>query len=84
LKRLITLFVTLGDSPHQVSPDELKAFREFDRYTLDERNLAMRDRALPLIEQGNAFIAVGAAHLAGDQGMVELLRKAGYEVTPVN
>jgi uncharacterized protein YbaP (TraB family) len=62
----------------------LEALREFNRYTLDERNATMLDRALPLIEGGNAFIAVGAAHLPGDQGLVELFRKSGYEVTPVN
>jgi uncharacterized protein YbaP (TraB family) len=29
------------------------------------------------------FFAVGAGHLAGDQGVVSLLRKAGYTVEPV-
>lgn len=28
--------------------------------------------------------AVGASHLAGNQGLVDLFRKAGYEVTPIN
>jgi uncharacterized protein YbaP (TraB family) len=51
---------------------------------VNRRNEIMADRALPLIANGNAFIAVGAAHLPGDKGLVELLRKAGYEVTPVN
>jgi uncharacterized protein len=29
------------------------------------------------------FFAVGAGHLGGDQGVVSLLRKAGYTVEPV-
>jgi uncharacterized protein YbaP (TraB family) len=29
------------------------------------------------------FFAVGAAHLSGERGVLELLRKAGYKVTPV-
>ena len=29
------------------------------------------------------FFAVGAGHLGGDQGVVNLLLEAGYEVTPV-
>lgn len=51
---------------------------------LNQRNQLMLERALPLIANGNAFIAVGGAHLPGDKGLVELFRKAGYEVTPVN
>jgi uncharacterized protein YbaP (TraB family) len=33
-------------------------------------------------EQSN-FIAVGAGHLNGEQGLIYLLREAGYKVTPV-
>jgi uncharacterized protein YbaP (TraB family) len=51
---------------------------------LNQRNQVMLERALPLLENGNAFIAVGSAHLPGDKGLVELFRKAGYEVTPIN
>jgi uncharacterized protein YbaP (TraB family) len=43
----------------------------------------MRDSARPLLDKGNAFIAVGGYHLFGENGLVELLRKAGYKVTPV-
>ncbi len=30
-----------------------------------------------------SFIAVGAAHLGGEKGVISLLRKAGYTVTPI-
>ena len=44
----------------------------------------MRDKALGyLAEGGNAFIAVGGLHLPGKQGLVTLLREAGYTVTAV-
>ena len=48
-----------------------------------KRNYGMRDASLPLLERGGAFIAVGALHLLGQEGLVELLRAAGYTVTPV-
>ena len=41
-------------------------------------------KALPeIISQQPSFIAVGALHLAGNDGLVELLRKEGYTVTPL-
>jgi uncharacterized protein YbaP (TraB family) len=55
----------------------------FTRSLIDDRNLVMRDRSLPLIEKGGAFIAVGALHLPGDAGLVELYRAAGYRVSVV-
>ena len=48
-----------------------------------KRNYGMRDAALPLLQQGDAFIAVGGMHLLGREGLVELFRAAGYTVTPV-
>lgn len=47
------------------------------------RNVKMLDAARPLIDQGGAFLAVGALHLIGEKGLVRLLREAGYTVTPV-
>lgn len=42
---------------------------------------------IPLIgaamRQGSCFIAVGAGHLGGPQGLISLLRKQGYTVKPV-
>jgi uncharacterized protein YbaP (TraB family) len=49
-----------------------------------KRNHLMVKRAADLLAKGNVFIAVGALHLPGKDGLVELIRKAGYKVTPVN
>ena len=42
---------------------------------------------IPLIEsqmkEQRSFIAVGAAHIGGKDGVIELLREAGYTVTAV-
>lgn len=53
----------------------------FVRTVLGNRNQVMHERARPLIEQGHVLIAVGALHLAGEGGLVALLRRDGYTVT---
>ncbi|MDX2156599.1 MAG: TraB/GumN family protein [Hyphomicrobiaceae bacterium] len=58
------------------------AFASFRRELLTVRNARMRDAALPVLAEGGAFIAVGALHLVGEDGLVALLRAAGFEVTP--
>ena len=44
------------------------------------RNHRMRDRALSLLRQGGAFIAVGAVHLPGKEGLLSLFETEGYHV----
>lgn len=56
---------------------------EFEEILLSGRNKRWMPQILDLILQKPSFIAVGAAHLAGENGLVELLRKEGFTVTPV-
>ncbi|HRD77455.1 MAG TPA: TraB/GumN family protein [Hyphomicrobiaceae bacterium] len=56
----------------------------FEKSLIVVRNRKMRDGALPLLAKGNAFIAVGALHLPGKEGLVELLRAEGYTVAKVD
>ena len=50
---------------------------------LDERNLKMAERGLEQAKQGSVFIAVGAAHLAGKNGLIEAFKQAGFKVKPL-
>ena len=52
----------------------------FNDIFLVKRNYNMADRAEPFIKKGSTFIAVGAAHLPGKEGIIKLLRKKGYKV----
>jgi hypothetical protein len=54
----------------------------FDRL-ITQRNLRMRDRALPLAARGGAFIIVGAAHLPGADGLLALFQQSGFEIERV-
>lgn len=47
------------------------------------RNQRWLERLPTLIKEKSSFIAVGCAHLAGDEGLIKGLRKLGYQVEPV-
>jgi uncharacterized protein YbaP (TraB family) len=59
------------------------AFDGFKKTLLVDRNVKMRDAAGPMLEKGNAFIAVGALHLPGPTGLIALLRERGYTISAV-
>jgi len=50
---------------------------------LDKRNHNWIPKMEELMKTKSCFFAVGAGHLGGPNGAIELLRKKGYEVTPV-
>jgi uncharacterized protein YbaP (TraB family) len=50
---------------------------------LDQRNRRMAVRIESLLGQGKVFIAIGALHLPGDEGVIALLRQRGYQVAAV-
>lgn len=58
-------------------------FAGFERELIEKRNRVMRDGVLDLLDKGNALVAVGALHLVGKNGLVALLREAGYTLTPI-
>ena len=51
---------------------------------LDTRNKKWIDRIAAQVAKSTTFFAVGAGHLWGTNGVINLLRKAGYTVTPIN
>jgi uncharacterized protein YbaP (TraB family) len=61
---------------------ELEASR-FIESGIEQRNLRMVERAMPLLHRGGTLIAVGALHLPGPGGMIARLREAGFTVEPI-
>lgn len=58
-------------------------YQQLMKRLLWDRNRIMAERMLPILEKGNAFIAIGAMHLAGEQGVLSLLEDSGYQVKSV-
>ena len=50
---------------------------------LTRRNRTMTDRMQPILREGGAFIAIGALHLTGNDGVLDLLNKKNYRITRV-
>jgi uncharacterized protein YbaP (TraB family) len=49
---------------------------------LVKRNVVMAERTTAVAKDSSVFIAVGASHLAGDDGLIAAFRKAGFKLTP--
>lgn len=61
-----------------------EGYGSFEQIILTERNHLMAERAAPLLAKGNHFMAVGAMHLPGEDGVLELLKKDGFTIENVS
>ena len=80
LKRDLAGLLSLNE---QYKPEDARIYATLMDRLLVQRNLNMATRMRVRLQEGNAFIAVGALHLPGDKGLLRLLRDAGYRVTRI-
>jgi len=80
LDRDLNALVRLSE---KVRPSDDRAYKRLMDRLLDQRNVNMAKRMEPRLKEGKAFIAVGALHLPGDNGLLRLLTNAGYSVSAV-
>lgn len=66
----------------RVSSDD-PGYADFEQRIIIERNRTMAARAEPILKEGGAFMAVGALHLPGKEGLIELLRQQNFTVTRI-
>ena len=87
--RLKALFDAWANADARALEDELQYEKTQDSVfatillprLIDERNRAMVDRIADIARSGTkSFVAVGALHLVGKEGIVELLRRRGFAV----
>lgn len=60
-----------------------KSMGELRKLMIFDRNKAMTEALVLQMNIGSCFCAVGAAHLAGNKGILALLKKKGYKVKPL-
>lgn len=66
-----------------LDPEEMRKRPEFYETLIFGRNRAWMGTLKELLAEGDVFVAVGAGHFPGEQGLLALLREAGYEVRRV-
>ena len=59
-------------------------FMNFADIFLYNRNKAWIPKIESEIKDKSCFIAVGAAHLFGEEGLIDLLKKNGYSLTAIS
>lgn len=60
-----------------------RLYEDLYRRLLTDRNRIMAQRMQPILAAGNAFIAIGAMHLPGAEGVLSLLERQGYTITAI-
>ena len=64
--------------------DESEQLSEYEDILLNTRNEAWISGMKTMMNEMPTFFAVGAGHLAGQRGVINLLRKEGYTLTPLS
>ncbi|MET4105470.1 TraB/GumN family protein [Hymenobacter sp. UYP22] len=83
-QQLLTLYKAQNiEELRTVSSKSSFGFQEYEQLLLDGRNQQWIARMEKQAAAQPTFFAVGAAHLGGSQGVLNLLRQQGYSVKPV-
>lgn len=83
MEHMLQLYLSESLDQLEALVEEDTLSQEFNEAVLDARNKVMLARMEIQMNLQPTFFAVGAAHLAGEKGLVFLLRKQGYIVRPV-
>lgn len=71
------------ESLYQLALDSGIEYGRYDSALLTSRNQKWIPRILEIAREKPTFFAVGAGHLAGEQGVLKLLGEEGYTITAV-
>lgn len=71
------------DKLYEVSLESMDEIEGMEQYLLIDRNEAWLPTMESSMKEQSTFFAVGAGHLGGKRGLLELLEEQGYTVTPV-
>ncbi len=81
LRKLTDLYLTANiQKLYKITKESLHGLRKILLY---DRNAVMAQRIAQMAKEQTICVAVGAGHLAGQKGVLRLLKKEGLKVSPV-
>ena len=84
-KEMIHLYKTQDiNSMVSMISEEEGGMKGFETLLVDQRNMNWIPLMVDMMKEGPVFFAVGAGHLAGKNGVIPLLMKEGYTLTPMS
>jgi uncharacterized protein len=83
LKRDLAALARSNRAAKADDPELAAHYAVLTRHIVDNRSVVMAHRLFLPLRSGKVFVAVGALHLYGEQGLLALLRKQGYQVRRV-
>ena len=84
LAQLIKTYRAKDITAMQASIGSDKDFGKYETLLLNKRNATWIPVISKAVQECATFFAVGAGHLGGSNGILNLLRKKGFIITPVN
>ncbi|HAD14512.1 MAG TPA: hypothetical protein DCF33_18975 [Saprospirales bacterium] len=81
MRKMLSLYMAGNiNSLYKSAKKDAKGMRNVLLY---QRNRIMAERFVEMASSTSLFCAVGAGHLGGGKGMLRLIKKAGFNITPV-
>jgi uncharacterized protein len=71
------------DAMNEMPASDEEDVGEYEEILITDRNKNWISTMRMMMKERSVFFAIGAGHLGGYDGVVRLLQRAGYEVTPV-
>lgn len=76
----LTALMVMSNAYIDGSNVDLKTFMD---ELITQRNIRMAERSASYLLKGNVLIAVGALHLPGEMGLINLFEQSGFQLDPV-
>jgi len=83
LKKMVEMYQRMNIDSLQQSLKSEDNILQYENDLVIQRNKNWLQILINRMKNTACFVAVGAGHLGGTQGLINLLRQAGYTVTPI-
>jgi uncharacterized protein YbaP (TraB family) len=83
LKELVSIYKSKDINKMQQEVANELEYGQYEDLLIKKRNSNWVPLISKTVKEKSTFIAVGAGHLGGENGIISLLRKAGFTITPV-